>query len=173
MQTVHTLLERTRSSLASRTAIPVPDPTCTPEVLPRTPKSIIHNPTSTSQNPRLIPISPTGDSSLSQTPNAEFHSPPRLTRVSPLNIDTSVTRSFIHSPAVKVGNVSQQIASSTEPGKDGTEPPLRLWLCPSLEPVSPTKSQDIFSDQTGSSPNFPETTRNGTATLKESLPFLR
>ncbi|XP_016359424.1 uncharacterized protein LOC107701816 isoform X3 [Sinocyclocheilus anshuiensis] len=171
-KTVRTILERTRSSLTSATAIPVPDPTRTPEVLPRTPQSIIHNPTSTSQRPRLIPISPTGDSSLSKIPNAEFHSPPRLTRVSPLSIDTSVTRNFIHSPAVKVGNVSQQIVSSTGPGKDGTEPPLRLWLCPSMEPISPTKSQDTFSDQTVSSPNFTETTRNGTATLKESLPFL-
>ncbi|XP_058640666.1 methyl-CpG-binding domain protein 1a isoform X2 [Onychostoma macrolepis] len=171
-KSVRTLLERTRSSLASRTAIPVPDPTRTPEVLPQTHKSIIHNPTLTSQRPRLIPISPTGDSSLSKTPNAEFHSPPRLTRVSPLSIDTSVTRNFIHSPAVKVGNVSQQIVSSIEPGKDGTEPPLRLWLCPSLEPISPTKSQDTFSDQTVSSPNVPETTRNGTATIKECLPFL-
>ncbi|XP_016411708.1 uncharacterized protein LOC107743107 isoform X1 [Sinocyclocheilus rhinocerous] len=171
-KTVRTILERTRSSLTSATAIPVPDPTRTPEVLPRTPQSIIHNPTSTSQRPRLIPISPTGDSSISKIPNAKFHSPPRLTRVSPLSIDTSVTRNFIHSPAVKVGNVSQQIVSSTGPGKDGTEPPLRLWLCPSMEPISPTKSQDTFSDQTVSSPNFTETTRNGTATLKESLPFL-
>lgn len=171
-KTVHTLLDRTRSSLTSGTAIPVPDPTRTPEVLPQTPQSIIHSPTSTSQRPRLIPISPTGDSSLSKIPDTEFHSPLRLTRVSPLSIDKSATQNFIHSPAVKVGNVTQQIISSTGVGNDGTEPPLRLWLCPSLEPISPTKSQDTFSDQTVSLPNFPEITRNGTATLKESLPFL-
>ncbi|XP_016392752.1 uncharacterized protein LOC107727404 [Sinocyclocheilus rhinocerous] len=169
-KTVRSLRERTRSSPTSGTAIPVPDPPRrTPEVLPRKPQSIIHNSTSTSQRPRLIPVSPAGGSSLSKTPNAEFHSPPRLTRVSPLSIDTSVTRNFVHSPAVKVGNVSQQIVSSTEPGKDGTEPPLRLWLCPSLEPISPTKTQDTFSDQIVNSPNFPETTLNGTVTLKESL----
>uniref|UniRef100_A0A8C2I2G8 Methyl-CpG binding domain protein 1a n=1 Tax=Cyprinus carpio TaxID=7962 RepID=A0A8C2I2G8_CYPCA len=171
-KTVHTLLDRTRSSLTSGTAIPVPDPTRTPEVLPQTPQSIIHSPTSTSQRPRLIPISPTGDSSLSKIPDTEFHSPLRLTRVSPLSIDKSVTQNFIHSPAVKVGNVTQQIISSAGVGNDGTELPLRLWLCPSLEPISPTKSQDTFSDQTVSLPNFPEITRNGTATLKESLPFL-
>ncbi|KTF86707.1 hypothetical protein cypCar_00035423 [Cyprinus carpio] len=146
-ETVHPVLGRTRSSQISRTAVPVPDPARTPEVLPRKPQSIIHNSTSTSQRPRLIPISPAGGSSLSTTPNTEFHSPPRLTRVSPFSIDTSVTRNFVHTPAVKVGNVSQQIVSSTEPGKDGTEPPLQLWLCPSLEPISPTKTQDTFSDQ--------------------------
>ncbi|XP_016323711.1 uncharacterized protein LOC107674282 [Sinocyclocheilus anshuiensis] len=171
-KTVRSLPERTRSSPTSGTAIPVPDPPRTPEVLPRKPQSIIHNSTATSQRPRLMPVSPAGGSSLSKTPNAEFHSPPRLTRVSPLSIDTLVTRNFVHSPAVKVGNVSQQIVSSTEPGKDGTEPPLRLWLCPSLEPISPTKTQDTFSDQIVNSPNFPETTLNGTVTLKESLSLL-
>ncbi|XP_042617646.1 uncharacterized protein LOC109063625 isoform X3 [Cyprinus carpio] len=171
-ETVHPVLGRTRSSQISRTAVPVPDPARTPEVLPRKPQSIIHNSTSTSQRPRLIPISPAGGSSLSTTPNTEFHSPPRLTRVSPFSIDTSVTRNFVHTPAVKVGNVSQQIVSSTEPGKDGTEPPLQLWLCPSLEPISPTKTQDTFSDQIVSSPNFPETPLNGTVTRKESLPLL-
>ncbi|XP_043103554.1 methyl-CpG-binding domain protein 1a isoform X5 [Puntigrus tetrazona] len=171
-KTVRTLLERSRSSFTSRTAIPVPGPARTPEVLPQTPKSTVHNPTPAPKRPRLIPVSPTGNSSLSRTPIAEFRSPPCLTRVSPLNIDTSVARNFIHSPAVKVGNVSQPIVSPTGPGKDSTELPLRLWLCPPLEPISPTKSQDAFSDQTVSSPNFPETMRNGTATLKESLPFL-
>ncbi|XP_016127171.1 uncharacterized protein [Sinocyclocheilus grahami] len=171
-KTVRSLRERTRSSPTSGTAIPVPDPPRTAEVLPRKPQRIIHNSTSTSQRPRLIPVSPAGGSSLSKTPNAEFHSPPRLTRVSPLSIDTSVTRNFVHSPAVKVGNVSQQIVSSTEPGKDGTEPPLRLWLCPSLEPISATKTQDTFSDQIVNSPNFPETTLNGTVTQKESLSLL-
>ncbi|XP_016089477.1 uncharacterized protein [Sinocyclocheilus grahami] len=84
-KTVRTILERTRSSLTSATAIPVPDPIRTPEVLPRTPQSIIHNPTSTSQRPRLIPISPTGDSSLSKIPNAEFHSPCSFKKVSKID----------------------------------------------------------------------------------------
>ncbi|XP_059360149.1 histone-lysine N-methyltransferase 2B-like isoform X1 [Carassius carassius] len=158
-KTVRNLLERTRSSLTSATAIPIPDPIRTPEVLPQTPQSI-------------IPISPIEDSSFSKIPGTEFHSPSHLMRVSPLSIDQSATRNFIHSPAVKVGNVTQQIVSSIGPGKDGTEPPLRLWLCPSLEPISPTKSQDTFSEQTVSLPEFPETMHNGTVTLKESLPFL-
>ncbi|XP_077079708.1 methyl-CpG-binding domain protein 1a isoform X1 [Siphateles boraxobius] len=163
-----------RSSLSSGTARPLPDPTRTPEVLPRTIQSIIHSSTSTPQRPRLTPCSPAGVSSLSNTPNAEFNSPPRLTRVSPLNIDTSRTRDFIHSPSVKVGNVSQQIvSSSSEPGTDGAELPLRLWLYPSLEPISPTKTQDeLISDQTVISPDFPETRLNGTMALKESHPML-
>ncbi|XP_059379266.1 uncharacterized protein LOC132114894 isoform X2 [Carassius carassius] len=171
-QIIPPLLGRTRSSNASGTAIPIPDPAHTPEALPRKPHLINHNSTSTSERPRLIPISPAGGSSLSTTPNTEFHSPPRPTRVSPLSIDTSVTRNFVHTPAVKVGNVSRQSISSTEPGKDGTELPLQLWLCPPLEPISPTKTQDMFSDQIVSSPNFPETTLNGSVTLKESLPLL-
>ncbi|KAL1270299.1 hypothetical protein QQF64_032588 [Cirrhinus molitorella] len=171
-KTVRTLLERTRSSLPSGTDIAVPEPTRTPEVLPRTTQSITRNPTPTSQRPRPILISSRGGSSLSKTPSTEFHSPPRLTRVSPLSIDTSVTRNFVHSPVVKVGNVSEQAISSTGFGKDGTEAPLRLWLCPSLEPISPTKTQDTFSDQTVSSPNFSETTLNGTVTPKKCLPLL-
>ncbi|XP_026102702.1 uncharacterized protein LOC113074163 isoform X2 [Carassius auratus] len=166
------LLGRTRSSNASGTAIPVPDPAHTPEALPRKPQSINHNPISTSEKPRLIPISPAGGSSLSTTPNTEFHSPPRLTRVTPLSIDTSVTQNFVHTPAVKLGNVSRQSVSFTEPGKDGTELPIQLWLCPPMEPISPTKTQDMFSDQIVSSANFPGTTLNGSVTLKESLPLL-
>lgn len=74
-----------------------------------------------------------------------------------------------------MGNVSQQIvSSSSEPGKDGAELPLRLWLYPSLEPISPTKTQDaLISDQTVISPDFPETRLNGTMALKESHPMLR
>ncbi|KAG1972178.1 methyl-CpG binding domain protein [Pimephales promelas] len=165
-----------RSSLSSRTATPRPDPTHTPKVLPRTIQSIIHSSTSTPQSPqgpRLTPCSPAGVRSLSNTPNAEFNSPPRLTRVSPLNIDTSRTRDFIHSPSVKVGNVSQQfISSSSEPGKDGSELPLRLWLYPSLEPISPTKTQDDFISDHVFSPDFPDSRLNGTMGLKESHPVL-
>ncbi|XP_073675983.1 uncharacterized protein [Garra rufa] len=171
-KTVRTLQEKTHSSLPSETAIPVPEPTRTPEVLPRTTPRIIRKPTSTSQRPRPIPISSGGGSSLFKTPNTEFQSPPRLTRVSPLSIDTSVTRNFVHSPVLKVGNVSEQAISTTGPGTNGTEPPLRLWLCPSLEPISPTKTQDTFSDQTVSLPDFSETTLNGRVTPKESFPLL-
>ncbi|XP_050972981.1 methyl-CpG-binding domain protein 1a isoform X2 [Labeo rohita] len=171
-KTVRSILERTRSSVMPGTATPVPEPTRTPEVLPRTTQSIFRNLTSTSQRPRLIPISSGGGSSLSRTHSNEFHSPPRVTRVSPLSIDTSVTRNFVHSPVVKVGNVSEQAVSATGSGKNGSEPPLRLWLCPSLEPISPTKTQDTFSDQTVSSPNYSETALNGTVTPKESLPLL-
>ncbi|KAL0187186.1 hypothetical protein M9458_018856, partial [Cirrhinus mrigala] len=68
--------------------------------------------------------------------------PPTLNFTALHAIDTSVTRNFVHSPVVKVGNVSEQAVSSTGSGKNGSEPPLRLWLCPSLEPISPTKTQD-------------------------------
>ncbi|ROL48399.1 Methyl-CpG-binding domain protein 1 [Anabarilius grahami] len=162
------LLDSRRSGLSSGNATPVPDPSRTPEVLPRTPQSIIHSLTSTPQRPRLTP------SSISNTPNTEFNSPPRLTRISPLNIDTSGTRNFIHTPSVKLGNVSQQIiSSSSEPGKAGTELPLRLWLYPSMEPISPTKTQDtLISDLPVNSPDFPEITLKGTMSLKESHPML-
>ncbi|XP_067249608.1 methyl-CpG-binding domain protein 1a [Chanodichthys erythropterus] len=165
------LLDSRRSGLSSGNATPVPDPRLIPdppEVLPRTPQSIIYSSTSTPQRPRLTP------SSISNTPNTEFNSPPRLTRISPLNIDTSGTRNFIHTPSVKLGNVSQQIiSSSSEPGKAGTELPLRLWLYPSMEPISPTKTQDtLISDLPVSSPDFPEITLKGTMSLKESHPML-
>ncbi|XP_067270469.1 methyl-CpG-binding domain protein 1a isoform X3 [Pseudorasbora parva] len=172
-KSVRSLMEMTRhSSPKSGTATPIPEPTRKPEVLPRTIQSIIHGSTSTPQRPRITPCSPA--ESLSNTPHAEFNSPPRLTRVSPLNMDTSGTRNFVHSPSVKVGNVSQQIiSSSSEPGKGSTELPLRLWLYPSLEPISPTKTQDgLILDQTLSSPGFPETTLNGTMALKERHPVL-
>ncbi|RXN37455.1 methyl- binding domain isoform X2 [Labeo rohita] len=149
------------------TATPVPEPTRTPEVLPRTTQSIFRNLTSTSQRPRLIPISSGGGSSLSRTHSNEFHSPPRVTRVSPLSIDTSVTRNFVHSPVVKVGNVSEQAVSATGSGKNGSEPPLRLWLCPSLEPISPTKTQDTFSDQTAAKKRNRRMCRQCVACLRE------
>ncbi|XP_056320038.1 methyl-CpG-binding domain protein 1a isoform X2 [Danio aesculapii] len=160
---VGSLMNRKRPHL-SRKATSVPDPSHKAEVLPRTRQRVVRSSTSTPQSPEQVPDSPAGDSS------AEFNSPPQLTRVSPPSIDTS-RRSFIHSPSVKVGNVTQQIIS-TEPGKDASELPLRLWLCPSLEPISPTQTQEMLSEQTVGSPNFPEASLNGTMTVKESLPFL-
>lgn len=158
---VGSLMSRKR---LSRKATSVPDPSLKAEVLPRTRQRVVRSSTSTPQSPKQVPDSPAGGTS------AEFNSPPRLTRVSPPSIDTS-RRSFVHSPSVKVGNVTQQIIS-TEPGKDVSELPLQLWLCPSLEPISPTQTQEILSQQTVGSPNFPEASLNGTMTVKESLPLL-
>ncbi|XP_051525601.1 uncharacterized protein LOC127424426 isoform X2 [Myxocyprinus asiaticus] len=173
---IATLRNSTRSSRSSRTATPRSYPTRTPEVSPKTPQSTSRSQMSTPQRPQLTPISPAEGSAISQTANREFSSPPRLTRVSPLNVGATGTPSPCHSPVVKVGNVSQQkTISSTTPGKDSTEPPLRLWLCPSMEPISPTKTQETLSDQTVpiESPNIPEAALNGRKPVKEeSFPLL-
>ncbi|XP_051964930.1 methyl-CpG-binding domain protein 1a isoform X2 [Xyrauchen texanus] len=169
---VATIRDRTHSSQSARTATPRPYPTRTPETHQSTSRSQM----STPQRPQLTPISPPEGSAISQTANTEFRSPPRLTRVSPLNVGTTGALNPCHSPVVKVGNVSQQkTISSTTPGKDSTEPPLRLWLCPSMEPISPTKTQETLSDRTVPivSPNIPEATLNGRKPVKEeSFPLL-
>ncbi|XP_051509440.1 uncharacterized protein LOC127415021 isoform X2 [Myxocyprinus asiaticus] len=162
----------TRSNRSSKTATPHPDLTQTPEVSPKTPQSTSQSQMSTPKGPQLTPISPAEGSTISRTANTEFRSSPRLTRVSQLSPDAAGTQNPCHSPVVKVGNVSQQKTnSSTTPGKDSNEPPLRLWLYPSMEPISLTKTQDTLSDQTIpiDSPNIPEATHNGRKPVKEEI----
>ncbi|TRY93510.1 hypothetical protein DNTS_011714 [Danionella cerebrum] len=105
-------------------------------------KAIIQSPNTTAQT----------DHSAQESPGAsipELKNPPRLTRASMLNADTS--KRFVHSPSLKVGNVSVR----TEPGQYTSELPLQLWLHPSLERISPSKIQS------GGLPNLPEASCNG------------
>ncbi|XP_051951022.1 uncharacterized protein LOC127621463 isoform X2 [Xyrauchen texanus] len=161
-----------RSSRSSKITTPRPHLTQTPEVSPKTPQSTSQSQTSTPKGPQVTPNSPAEGSTISRTANTEFRSSPRLTRVCQLNPGVAGTQNPCHSPVVKAANISQQKTnSSNKPGNDSTEPPLRLWLYPSMEPISLKKPQDTLSDQTIpiDSPNIPEAAHNGRKPVKEEI----
>ncbi|XP_057212552.1 methyl-CpG-binding domain protein 1a isoform X2 [Triplophysa rosa] len=124
---------------------------------------------STPIRPQHTPTLPTGSITIFSSP--VFCSPPRLTRVSPLNVDG--TQIPCHSPSLQLSSVSQQISSAT-PGNNGTEMPLHIWQCPPLQPISPPKTQDAFVDQTVTigSPDSPDADLNESEPEKEEILLL-
>ncbi|XP_065126335.2 methyl-CpG-binding domain protein 1a isoform X2 [Paramisgurnus dabryanus] len=146
----------------SRRSITDPGPTQTPEVLPRTARS----PISTPHRFQLTPLSPAAAITIFSP--QQFRSPPRLTRVSPLNVDG--TRIPCHSPSVQLSNVSQQLSPAT-PGNNGIQLPAHLWQCPPLQPLSP---RGAFVDQTVTieSQDFPNAIFNGKETEKQEILLL-
>lgn len=130
-----TIDDSKRSTVSSTTARSATSLTRKRRAVTKTPK----RPMSSPHKPQLTPTLPTGAITIF-SPQV-FCSPPRLTRVSPLNVDG--TQIPCPSPALQLRSVSPATL-----GKNGTEMPLHIWQCPPLQPISPPKTQDAFVDQT-------------------------
>ncbi|KAA0714360.1 Zinc finger protein 3 [Triplophysa tibetana] len=124
---------------------------------------------STPIRPQHNPTLPTGSITIFSSP--VFCSPPRVTRVSPLNVDG--TQRPCHSPSLQQSSVSQQIIPSTA-GNNGTEMPLHIWQGPPLQPISPPKTPEAFVDQTVTigSPDSPDDDLNESEPEKEEILLL-
>ncbi|XP_056628849.1 methyl-CpG-binding domain protein 1a isoform X2 [Triplophysa dalaica] len=124
---------------------------------------------STPIRPQHTPTLPTGSITIFSSP--VFCSPPRLTRVSPLNVDG--TQIPCHSPSLQLSSDSQQISPATA-GNNGTEMPLHIWQGPPLQPISPPKTPEAFVDQTVTigSPDSPDDDLNESEPEKEEILLL-